>query len=220
MRDVNRRALFGAAPALTVLAVPAAARAFQAGDTELIVLGNQHTRAVSAYEAAREACGAAYKRHEDTRPEAPVCLTITRHDCWDHGGYLYRRDGSLANERDVEYLRKWLASPHLRRGDFSRTEARAIEVIAAFEKHDRAVLMNEEKSGLVRAGEVEDDAYERMCDLEDRIVEAPCSTLAGLMVKARVAKRLVPDGDHVSNDWHDTAALAVIDVILKMGADS
>lgn len=52
----------------------------------------------------------------------------------------------------------------------------------------------------------------------ETFVVAPCSSLEGLRVKARVAKRLIPPITDTDNDWHDTAALTVIDLILSGGA--
>lgn len=212
MQALNRRTLFGAAAlAGTALAVPAMAQV-ALDDADLLALGRDHERLFAEYGAAKHQTSKAHTAYKRRLP-APTVITAT--DARVFQG-LHNAAGKEASWA-YEYLQKWLAAPHTRTS-MPSAEARARELIKASEEQDKVEQRIAAETGLDRAGEREDDLYERLCDIEADIVAARCTTMAGLVIKARVARRLIPDGHSVENDWSDTVALSVIDVVLKMGA--
>lgn len=212
---LNRRTFFGATAAVAAMAAPAVTVADVSADAALLDMGRQWEALVER-QAAAEAEGRRLKVIFDrTKPRAPR-LRITQEDCERGIG----RNGGVGATIPWESVllicrraREWRAQPEHMPGRLKWAE----RFERAYERHDTALRIHAESIGLTAADDEYDAAYHALNAIEERIVAAHCSTLEGLRIKARVAKRLVPPTTDTDNDWHDTAALSVIDSILSGG---
>lgn len=213
----TRRSLFAIAGAAALVpAVAMAAPAPTHADAELIALGLEDERLHAAYEAASAVRSEAFRRLQAMQPTPPPELIIKRMDVWDFFGDMHLYIGKEADDYVVRRVKTWLASEHLRAWNFKRVEDRAHEIIAAYERHAAAVTVAEHRSGLTRACQVEDDAYEALSDNEDRIMALPCRTLEGARIKARLARRNIPEDTKVSG--YVRHAMEVVDFVLRGAA--
>lgn len=217
---LNRRNLFAAAPAVAVLGLPAVVSATAThDDASLIYLGQRYEEACAAYDRASREEDEAEERCLAVHVRKPVAFA-TQEDI-DRG---VGRNGGLAVggripwvevERIVRNVEDW---KRLGGELYHGREVWAQKYVALKEQHRAALKAVEDRVGYTDAIYRAQAAYQHRSDLEDQIVGASCTTLAGLRVKAMVAKRLVPAVDDPENDWKDTAALSVIDIVLRMGA--
>lgn len=208
---LNRRTFFGTTAAVAIAAAPAVTVADVSADRELLELGRQWEIAVERRATAIELADRLLAEHERTKPKTPR-LRATAEDCERGIG----RSGGVGTTIPWESVllicrraREWRAQPEHMPGRLKWAE----RFERAYERHDTALRRHADSIGLTAA----DAAYDALNAIEERIVAARCSTLEGLRVKARVAKRLIPPVTDVDNDWHDTAALAVIESILNGG---
>lgn len=210
---LNRRTFFGTTAAVAIAAAPAVTVADVSADRELLELGRQWEIAVERRATAIELADRLLAEHERTKPKTPR-LRATAEDCERGIG----RNGGVGTTIPWESVllicrraREWRAQPEPMPGRLKWAE----RFERAYERHDTALRRHAESIGLTTADAEYDAAYDALNAIEERIVAAPCSSLEGLRVKARVAKRLIPPITDTENDWHDTAALTVIDSILS-----
>lgn len=210
---LNRRTFFGASAALASAAAPAVTFADVSADRELLELGRQWEIAVERRATATELADRLLAEYDRTKPKTPR-LRATAEDC-ERG--ISRNVGATIPWESVlltcRRAREWRAQPEHMPGRLKWAE----RFERAYERHDTALRLHAESIGLTAADAEYDAAYHALNAIEERIVAARCSTLEGLRIKARVAKRLVPPTTDTDNDWHDTAALSVIDSILSGG---
>jgi len=212
---LNRRHLFAASAAVAVIAAPAIVVASQP-DAELLELGAKYERVVADYKAATARSEATYQDFKAQRPSPPPALIVTRKDAFDFGG-LHHQVSRPLNPHGYDYLEKWLPDTGNRNNAAStRLEPRARELLKAYDDHEEATQRILAAVGHKAASDVEDGLYERLCEIERAILAAPCSTLAGLKVKAMVADNNRAPEDHTPN-FSEIAAFAVVDLILNGG---
>ncbi len=222
MGSLNRRALFGVAPAVALAGLPAVVGASIRSDTGLQYLGSRYEEACAAYDAASKQEDEAEERFVATHIPKPVAHATEE----DIARGIGAQAGLAAGER-IPWVEVVRVNRNLRDGwtidltsPLSLSRARWAEKYAALMATHRAnEKAVQDRVGLTAAEARAQEALRVKNEIEEAIVAAPCSTMAGLRVKAMVAKRLVPGVDDTENDWHDTAALSVIDVLLRMGAN-
>ncbi len=210
---LNRRTFFATTAAVAIAAAPAATVADVSADRELLELGRQWEIAVERRVTATDLADRLLAEYERTKPKTPR-LRATAEDC-ERG--ISRNVGATIPWESVlltcRRAREWRTQPEHTPGRLKWVE----RFERAYERHNTALKVHAKSIGLTAADDEYDAAYDALNAIEERIVAARCSTLDGLRVKARVAKRLIPPVTDVENDWHDTAALAVIDSILSGG---
>lgn len=211
---LNRRTFFSATAAVTAMAAPALTVADVSADAALLDMGRQWEALVERQAAAEAEVRRLKVIFDRTKPRAPR-LRITQEDL-DRG--VGMRTGRLGDIIGPEELRRIVRNAKTYTPDVMPTRYKwARRFIRADESYEQRLDDHSKAIGLMAADAEYDAAYDARCALEERIVAAPCATLAGLRVKARVAKHLIPPITDTENDWHDTAALAVIDSILSGG---
>lgn len=206
MGSLNRRALFGAAPALAVIGLPVAAVAFNA-DQQLVDLGMRWDRATLDADRLGVELDEALDRFKAAKPSPPR-VRVTKAD--------ERRSRHVAGETwgwpDVEKVAKdaieWRREPQ-------RHPSR-IAWAGRFEKavanHKASVANAEIITGYAAAHEAYERAYQMVWSIERSIMALPCRTLPGAQIKARVAAK------NDDNDVGSALSSQVCAFILKMGA--
>ena len=215
---LNRRLFFGATAAVAAMAAPAVSVANVSADAALLDMGRQWEAAVARRAAATATADRLQGEYVKTKPRPPR-LTATKEDC-ARGLDIYGGVGATIPWERVQLIVRRAAewkNDRLQQSTMDGRSKWAERFVRADERHDAALRVHADRIGLTAADDEYDAAYSALSDLEDQIIAAPCSTLAGLRVKARVAKRLIPPTTDTDNDWHDTAALNVIDALLSGG---
>jgi hypothetical protein len=212
---LNRRHLFAAGAAVAVIAAPAVAAASQP-DAELLELGANYERVVADYRAATARSEATYQDFKAQRPCPPPALIVTRKDAFDFGAFHSQVSRPLTPHGYV-HLEKWLTNTGVRsQAASARLEPRVRELLKAYDDHETATQRVLAAVGHKAASDAEDGLYDRLCELERAILAAPCTTLAGLKVKAQVADYNRAPEDHTPN-FSEVAAFSVVDLILNGG---
>lgn len=213
---LNRRIFFGATAAVAAMAAPVVTVANVSADRDLLDLGRQWEAAVERQDQAAATAEYLSAEYAKTKPRFPR-LKATKEDC-ARGLDCYGGIGATIPwdrvQKIVRSAPAWRQQKLLQATIDGRPKW-AERFVRADERYDAALKAHADRIGLTAADDEFDAAYDARCSLEERIVAAPCSTLAGLRVKARVAKRLIPQPSDTENDWHDTAALAVMDALLN-----
>ncbi len=217
---LNRRHIFGASAAALIASVPAVSVAAPAADADLIALGARYEATWAEYHRAMERSKAAYKAFEQACPLPPETMRLTRADALDFG-LDWRAVGEMMCPIEHRKISSRLADPRVTSlqsaGATARLRKRGQELIAAYDAHAALVERIEKQSGYVEADLAEDVLWQRVKDLQQDIVDAPCSTMAGLRVKALVCTHVLKPTTDVDNDWPETVGLSVANAILNGG---
>lgn len=211
---LNRRLFFGATAAVAAMTAPAVTVANVGADAELLEMGRQWEVLFEQKEAAYAEAARLQDLFDASKPPPPR-LRITQEDLNRGVGMRAARLGGVISP---EEFRRILRNAKTYTPDVVPTRYKwSRRFIRADEAHITRVEARRRAIGLCALEDECDRLYDAIRALEDRIIAEPCSTLAGARVKARVAKTLIPGPDQVDNDWHDTAALSVINSILNGG---
>lgn len=212
---LNRRHIFGASAAALIASVPAVSVAAPAADAELLALGAQYEQAFAEYQRAIATSKTTWDAFLARRPEPSAAMVMSRNDAIDFG--LFKNAGHPLTLYSYRALERWLSQPALRNGAASkRLEPRARALMKAYDDHEAAEERLVIATGHKAATAAEDALYDRVCELEKAILAAPCTTLAGIRVKAVVADNNRPLASHTP-DFSEEAAFTVVDLILKGG---
>lgn len=212
----TRRALFAIGGAVAIAGTPVVAIASASADAELLDLGRQWEAAVARGEAATREADLLKEVFERSKPHPPR-LRATQEDVSRGlgGGALEVGDPiAWATVQEILVRSKTWGSEALRHPVRNRWLSRFER---ATDRYRDRLQAHREAIGLMAAERECDAATERQVQLEDQIVKAPCSTMAGLKVKARAIRSSFDPVESLNNDWKDTAALSVINVILEGG---
>ena len=217
---LSRRSMFGASAAAIIASVPVVSVAAPSADAELLALGARYETTWAEYKRASERAKAAYSAYESALPPEPEALRLTVADVrdfaldWRSVGEImcpleYRRITERLSDPRVTSIRSASATARLR--------ARGRDLLAAYDDHEAIVEALEKRSGYVEAEQAEDALWTEVKDLQQDIVDARCTTMAGLRVKALVASHVLKPATSVDNDWTETVGLSLADVILNGG---
>lgn len=214
---MDRRNFFGLAAAISVAVSPVAVMATPAeADSALIALGARYDALWASYNdatATRKRVLVDYYRQRDLR--SPACR-ITKDDVRYLGSVGLGMPTDFISEHEAVRAQKWLDTPWLRNEAAQKAyEVRAREMVAAFEADIEEERRVAERTGLRAASDREDELYDLVEDIQADILSAPCSTLQGLLVKARAADRMRPPPS-IGMDRSEDAAFSVIDTLLAM----
>lgn len=230
-RPTSRRAILGALAAAPVVSVPVlAALPAAAGephpDAALLALG-------AWFEAAETAYRAACRRAEEIEaaivlPEKPAAIYAAEgDDALGLARYAAERDDGrhwyIVGRADAS-PKPGLRQPRLRLAERDATpadglpahstvaryvpwpeaQARADEIVSAYEawvaERDRIDV----ESGLEAANRASDALGEELSDIEAAIEDATARTLDGLRVKARMARRDLDQGFQINEALHES----------------
>lgn len=206
---MNRRELFAAGAAVAAVAAPVAVQAASPADAELIALEREYDAARQTYARTSAEATRLYRAYEQQRPTASGALIAKESDVRLFPGTRMKA-GEGIDGTDVWAIRDRMAmmsAPVL---------ARAQEIIEAHERlmeEDAAVST---RTGFAASGEIDDAAYDALCAVEKRIVDAPCTSMGWARLKARVARDNRPEADTM--DWSELAAFSVVDFVLAQAA--
>ena len=169
-------------------------------DAELLDLGREWSISAARGDRAREALWAAEERWAD--PEAPEALFHRPGDFrffFGFHGHRYRFGERrwYGAPSSIAYLR---AAPLCRTPEFHLDDgtvvpakpnlparARRDEIVGAYDRWSSERKTAQDACGLTAANEEEDAANEENRELRHRIMATPALTLAGVMLKARIA---------------------------------
>lgn len=188
MQQFSRRAFMTATAATItgtgIAAAPLALHASQNSDASLLAMGREWESLFFEELPMRiKASDEARKRFASMEPEFPAALSKTQKDrqlglcapaVFDQSPDY---DGS-----DVERLRSKL---------WPEAQARADEIIAAWERYLADDAAAWEASGYSAADDAHGETVSRIADLERRIARGSATTPDGLLVKARIAAATV-----------------------------
>lgn len=212
---LNRRDVFSAAAAVAVIAAPAVTVASVRTDSALLELGAEYERVVAAHQAAVTRSATTYLDFKVNRPSPPDALIVSRADAFDFS-ILHAQISRPLTAHGYVHLEKWLADKASRNQAASlRLEPRARELLKAYDDHEAATQRVMDAVGHKQASDAEERLYERVCELERSILAAPCTSLAGLKVKALVAHNNREQDDVM--DLSERAAFAVVDYVMNGG---
>lgn len=240
MANLSRRDMLAATAALaTVGTVAAQAEAGQHPDAELIVLGQRFEELAATHAAAQETNWTDEERFRAAVPPTPDALIKTERDAklWLCG---YFNVGRGYTHRDIQRLKNGLmrkaptCEPATTDGDFStNTEeiahwklsdeaaARAEEIVAAYEAYYEAFWrLNQEMCGA--SGEALSAAIEDLQPVMEAIRSLPVQTLAGVAVKAKLAKWEAHEWweeDERDQDFDVRMVRRFIDEVIASGKD-
>ncbi len=235
--------------ATTAVAVPAAlARAAEPDpDAELLALADEWKAACVRFAQAADVLAAAETRYFAAKPEFPdacnrqsgdpalnLCASFNVGKPYDrseieelrkHGRKRAFYELLTAEERtrlglptdalEIQRLEPW-----------PEAQARADEIISAWDKYHADVERAHEESGVEAAEQVENEAMDEMDDIRDRIAQTRAHTLKGLLIKAQMAESqpvsvLGPTKDLESRITHggstpDVIGLSLVVDVLSM----
>ncbi|KLK90294.1 hypothetical protein AA309_26550 [Microvirga vignae] len=240
---ITRRSILaglGAAiPATAVAAAPVFAA--QHPDAELLALGCQWDESAAAIDAVRKAFDIAEERFGEIEIEEPEELFQQPQDMsLGFAGAHERHDGRRWYVCRIDELR---TKPRLKQ-DWSRitkapngehfcvyvadpkAQARADEIVAAYDRWQANIARAEDTSGLT-AAKAEDERLQKINrDLCEQILSTPARTVEGLAVKARIYAWFTGGADEVEKDLtshletdgpgDQTAMLAIVRDLLKL----
>lgn len=212
---LSRRSMFGASAAAIIASVPAVTVASPSADAALLDLGLRYEKAFADYQQAVSTSKATWAAFKARRPEPSPAMMVSQIDAIDFG--IFKNAGQPLSIYSYRALERWLSRPDLRNTRASdQMEPRARALMQAYDEHEAAEERMVVATGHKAASEAEDALYEKACELERAIIATPCSTLAGLRVKAMVAHNNREPADH-EPDFPTTAAFSVIDALLNGG---
>jgi hypothetical protein len=169
-------------------------------DAELLDLGREWSTSAAREDRAREALWAAEERYAD--PEVPEALFHRPGDFrfffgFQGCGYHFTDRRWYGAPSSIAYLR---AAPLCRMPEFHLDDgtvvpakpnlaarARRDEIVGAYDRWSAERKATQDACGLTAANEEEDAANEDNRELRHRIMATPALTLAGVMLKARIA---------------------------------
>jgi len=243
---VSRRHFLRAGTAAVAISATAAPVAVAAShpDAELLALGRQWEESAAALDANRTAFDAAEERIEQIEILEPEELfqqpqdfslglidAHTRHD--GRRWYVYDRIDDLRTKprmkQDWSQVTKgpkgeqfcaWVPDP--------KAQARADEIVAAYDRWQAALAKAEEDSGLA-AAEAEHRRLETInSDLRERIALMPARTIEGLAVKARIYAWFLDGMDQIESEFErqvetngptdETIMLAMVRDLLRLNS--
>lgn len=179
-----------------------------AADADIIELGRLYDEAWATNKAAQAAAAEQRDLTMAQWPDKPETLRIAK----PHWGSSPRRDGEFYDEKDVLRFRATLRdnSSEWQNANPSYVN-RALQVIAAWDAHMEARAEVNAASGYDAADLCADQAYQAVIDLEQKIIEARATTLAGMAVKAMVIRRNMVEPE----SYYDDATNTLVDDILN-----
>ena len=212
---LSRRTMFGASAAAIIASVPVVSVASPSADAALLDLGARYEKAFADYQQALATSKATWAAFKARRPEPSQAMMVSQIDALDFG--IIKNAGHPLSIYSYRALERWLTRPDLRNTRASeKMEPRARALMKAYDDHEAAEQRLVISTGHKAASAAEDAFYEKTCELERAIISSPCSTLAGLRVKALVAHNNREPADY-EPDFPTTAAFSVIDALLNGG---
>jgi hypothetical protein len=123
-------------------------------------------------------------------PEFPATLTKTEQD-WEYGLCVHPNVAS-DDTFQPEFIEQFRIKPRMRTVQhglepWPEAQARAKEIVAAWDQYREADKAAQERSGFAHANRAEREAVETLHELEERIAGTRATTLKGMLVKARIA---------------------------------
>lgn len=203
---LNRRSLFAAGAAVAVVAAPVAVQATPQADAELIALEREYDEALEAHARTSAEAARLSKVYEHERPR-PTGALIARESDVRLFPEIRAKAGEALDGVDVSAIEYHLARHS------APVRARANEIIDAYAAWTGELDAASEKVGYAKASDIDDEAYGALCDVERRIVEAPCKSMGWARLKARVAHNSRPEPGE--GDWSQIAAFSVVDFVLS-----
>ena len=155
-------------------------------DAELIALGREWQAAADHCDRACDALDAAGERLRDInppealfrRPSDSIAFTSVAHRFRETRWLWFPRD-SVEDLRTYAFVNPW--------GDpLVRDQARRDEIVAAYDAWRAEIAADQQATGYTAAFEVYEAAIDVSHQLRQRIIAMRATTLAGVMVKARV----------------------------------
>lgn len=213
----TRRAFIGGAAAIVPAAAMPISTAQALSGTPIAGLFQEWLEADAAEQAACDRNDAACERYNEIKPIAPESLTFTKEDV--QLKICVQGDiGSEAVANDVQRLRQHPrkqmiyvpATPadNLPEGahtvgrlhPWPEAQARADEIIRAFDEHQAADAAARELSGFRATSEAYKSAIEALTSVRAKIVREPATCLPDLLLKAEVVVHCVGGIEEIERD--------------------
>jgi hypothetical protein len=178
--NLSRRSVLGgflaalaASPALAMAAAP------ENGDSALLAIGHEWQEAWKNLQGIYRKAEEADERYKAMCPDFPAACIRQEGDP-ALGLCIPNRIGEPYEANIIEQ-RRGKAWPQL------EAQARADEIVAAWDKYRAALHVIQEQSGFAQANRDECEAVEALHEIEGRIVRTRAKTPKGMLVKARMA---------------------------------
>ncbi|RDI51237.1 hypothetical protein [Microvirga subterranea] len=244
---ITRRSILAGLGASIPMAAVAAAPVYaeKHPDADLLALGRQWEASAAALDANRKAFDAAEARFEQIAPDHPEELFEQKGDF--SLGIVGARDHQNGRRWYVNRIDELRAKPRLKQ-DWSQVtegpngeqvcawvpdpnaQARADEIVAAYDLWVAARVRAEKEAGLTAAYAEEERLAKIDSDLRQRIALIPARTMEGLAVKARVYAWFMGGEDEIESEFarhlemngptDETIMLAMVRDLLRMKAYS